>query len=86
MSRRRYTAPPDIDRPRIELYEFEIEPLVDQLQGSMRKYTKASLIKALDAILNRGVTVTKASYVFGIKRTTLQHYLKKLNIKIKFHV
>lgn len=82
-----FAAPPGIDKPsrvRNECYEFEIDPLLDLLQGSMRKYTRASLKNALDAILNRGVTVTQASYSFGIKRTSLQHYLKKLNIKIKF--
>lgn len=87
MFRDPYAAPPGIDKPsrmRNECFEFEIDPLLDLLQGSMRKYTRASLKKALDAILNRGVTVTQASYSFGIKRTSLQHYLKKLNIKIKF--
>lgn len=82
-----YSTPPDIDRPvneGSECYEFEIDPLLDRLQGSVRKYTRASVKCALDAILNRGVTVTQASYVYGIKRTSLQHYLKKLNIKIKF--
>lgn len=87
VSRGRYAAPPDIDKPsfaRTELYEFEIDPLLDLLQGSVRKYTRASMKRALDAILNRGVSVTQASYSYGIKRTSLQHYLKKLNIKIKF--
>lgn len=84
----RYAAPPDIDRPSVfganECYEFEIDPLLDVLQGSVRKYTRASMKNALDAILNRGASVTQASHAFGIKRTSLQHYLKKLNIKIKF--
>lgn len=80
-----YTIPPDFDRPVAQGgVEFEIEPLLDVLQCSMRKYTRASVKSALDAILNKGVTVTKASYIYGIKRTSLQHYLKKLNIKIKF--
>lgn len=64
--------------------QFEIEPLLETLQGSIRKYTRTSVRLALDAILNKGITVTKASYLYGIKRTSLQHYLKKLNIKIKF--
>lgn len=84
--RESYNIPPDFDRP-IHTQggvEFEIDPLLDVLQSSMRKYTRASVRSALDAILNKGVTVTKASYVYGIKRTSLQHYLKKLNIKIKF--
>lgn len=87
VSRCRYAAPPDIDKPwctRSDYYEFEIDPLLDLLQGSVRKYTRASMKNALDAILNRGASVTQASYTFGIKRTSLQHYLKKLNIKIKF--
>lgn len=88
VSRFRRAAPPDIDKPadyaRSECFEFEIDPLLDLLQGSVRKYTRASMKNALDAILNRGVTVTQASIAFGIKRTSLQHYLKKLNIKIKF--
>lgn len=87
MLRVHYAAPPFIDKPsrmRNECVKFEIDPLLDVLQVSMRKYTRASLKNALDAILNKGVTVTQASYSFGIKRTSLQHYLKKLNIKIKF--
>lgn len=87
MLRYHYSTPPHIDKPlsmRNECFEFEIDPLLDLLQGSMRKYTRTSLKNALDAILNRGVSVTQASYSFGIKRTSLQHYLKKLNIKIKF--
>lgn len=82
-----YSTPPDFDRPVLEgndIVEVEIEPLLELLRGSVRKYSKASIRSALDAVLNRGITVTKASYIYGIKRTSLQHYLKKLNIKIKF--
>ncbi|KAJ8924947.1 hypothetical protein NQ315_001111 [Exocentrus adspersus] len=63
--------------------EFDIKPLSDQLRGRFRKYSRKSISGALDAILNRGVTVTQASFDYQIKRTSLQHYLKKLNIKIK---
>lgn len=87
LMRESHTIPPDVDGP-FNLVdndvEFEIEPLLRVLQGSIRKYSRISLRNALDAILNRGLTVTKASYLYGIKRTSLQHYLKKLNIKIKY--
>lgn len=63
--------------------KFEIDPLANILEGSIRKYSRQSIKLALDAILNRGETVTQASIDYGIKRTSLQHYLKKLNIKIK---
>lgn len=85
--RRRDSKPPDNICPDLTWAEFEIEPLANKLEGSIRKYSRHSVHKALDAILNRGETVTQASIDFGIKRTSLQHYLKKLNIKIKssFH-
>jgi hypothetical protein len=87
--RRRHSKPPDkICRRDLTWAEFEIEPLANLLEGRIRKYSRHSVQMALDAILNRGETVTQASIDFGIKRTSLQHYLKKLNIKIKssFHV
>ncbi|RZB39194.1 BTB domain containing protein [Asbolus verrucosus] len=86
--RRRHSNPPDnICPPRDLIWaEFEIEPLATMLEGSIRKYSRQSVKLALDAILNRGETVTQASIDFGIKRTSLQHYLKKLNIKIKSNV
>lgn len=81
------TNPPDfnwLESANSGAVQFEIEPLLEALHGSIRKYSRSSLHAALDAILNKGATVTKASYLYGIKRTSLQHYLKKLNIKIKF--
>lgn len=81
-----HTNPPDFNwrESASSVVQFEIDPLLEALQGSIRKYSRSSLHAALDAILNKGATVTKASYLYGIKRTSLQHYLKKLNIKIKF--
>lgn len=80
----RSSNPPDNICPRnLAWAEFEIEPLANILEGHIRKYSRQSIKMALDAILNRGETVTQASINFGIKRTSLQHYLKKLNIKLK---
>lgn len=61
---------------------FDVENCWNQLEDRARKYSRESICSALDAILNRGMTVTQASYETGIKRTSLQHYLKKLHIKI----
>ena len=38
-------------------------------------------MSAIDAILNHGASVTSASLAYGIKRTSLHLYLKKLNIR-----
>lgn len=57
---------------------FAIESLLDTLSGSIRKYSKDTVRQALNSILNHGQSVTSTSYTFGIKRTSLQHYLKKL--------
>lgn len=62
---------------------FDLDPLLEILKGSVRKYSRETMRLALDYILNRGQSVTSTSYALGIKRTSLQHYLKKLNIVLK---
>lgn len=62
---------------------FAIEPLLDELSGSVRKYSRDTVRLALDSILNHGHSVTSTSYALGIKRTSLQHYLKKLRVVMK---
>lgn len=57
-----------------------IEPLLDELSGSFRKYSRDTVRKALDSVINQGYSVTSTSYALGIKRTSLQHYLKKLRV------
>lgn len=81
--RHSYNSPDNIYTRDLTWAKFEIDPLAKLLEGSIRKYSRQSIKLALDAILNRGETVTQASIDYGIKRTSLQHYLKKLNIKLK---
>lgn len=63
----------------------DVAGLLIKLRGSFRsrKYSDHTVYMALDSILNRGMSVSRASIDFGIKRTSLQFYLKKLNINIR---
>lgn len=85
----RYRHPPDIIKYRKRRNSaaddsyHNVEPLLDIISGSLRKYSRATVSCALDAVLNQNVTITQASLNFGIKRTSLQHYLKKLRIKTR---
>ncbi|XP_011299024.1 sex determination protein fruitless isoform X47 [Fopius arisanus] len=45
-----------------------------------RKYSLDSVKMSLDAILKQGISTTRASEMYGINRSTLQFYLKKLNV------
>ncbi|KAL6263979.1 longitudinals lacking protein, isoforms H/M/V isoform X35 [Pogonomyrmex barbatus] len=45
-----------------------------------RKYSLDSVKMSLEAILQQGVSTTQASEMYGINRSTLQFYLKKLNV------
>ncbi|XP_043284413.1 protein bric-a-brac 2 isoform X38 [Venturia canescens] len=45
-----------------------------------RKYSLDSVKMSLEAILQQGVSTTHASEMYGINRSTLQFYLKKLNV------
>ena len=45
-----------------------------------RKYSLDSVRLSLEAILQQGVSTTHASEMYGINRSTLQFYLKKLNV------
>lgn len=60
---------------------MDVEPLLDRLRGKNRKYSRENLGFALDAILNRNMTVTQASREYNIKRTSIQFYLKKLGLR-----
>lgn len=65
----------------------DIASLVAKLRGNFRSrrrgYSDEAIYHALDSILNCGVSVSRASQNFGIKRTSLQFYLKKLNINMR---
>lgn len=63
----------------------DVAGLLIKLRGNFRsrKYSDQAVYMALDSILNRGMSVSRASIDFGIKRTSLQFYLKKLNINIR---
>lgn len=80
-----YPIPPDTNRRyrRISSLRIDLEPMLEQVQFPFRKYNKDTVKFALDAILNDGISVTQASIIYGIKRTSLQHYLKRLNIKVR---
>lgn len=45
-----------------------------------RKYSLETVRLSLEAILQRGISTTQASEMYGINRSTLQFYLKKLNV------
>ncbi|XP_063228478.1 longitudinals lacking protein, isoforms H/M/V-like isoform X35 [Bacillus rossius redtenbacheri] len=62
-----------------------VDSLLRSLAGDVmfRKYSVQHVMQALEAVLKRGSTVSHASLQFGIKRSTLQFYLKKLNIALR---
>lgn len=70
-----------LDSSTIQGAQYDVDMLMYGLGGSMRKYAPETVRWALDAILNRGASVTAASQASGIKRTSLHLYLKKLNIR-----
>ncbi|XP_066991965.1 longitudinals lacking protein, isoforms H/M/V isoform X21 [Anabrus simplex] len=62
-----------------------VDCLLRSLAGDVmfRKYSVHNVTQALEAVLKKGSTVSQASIRFGIKRSTLQFYLKKLNIVMR---
>lgn len=63
--------PPDVD----------VGALLNSLASKQgRKYSLDSVKMSLEAILQQGVSTTQASEMYGINRSTLQFYLKKLNV------
>lgn len=77
-----YWAP---QRDAADLSAETVDGLLRSLAGDVmfRKYSVDNVTRALEAVLKQGSTVSQASVMFGIKRSTLQFYLKKLNIVLK---
>lgn len=65
-------------RPRTDVDVGALLKSLANKQG--RKYSLDSVKMSLDAILQQGVSTTQASEMYGINRSTLQFYLKKLNV------
>lgn len=65
-------------RPRTDVDVGALLKSLEKKQG--RKYSLDSVKMSLDAILQQGVSTTQASEMYGINRSTLQFYLKKLNV------
>lgn len=65
-------------RPRPDVDVGALLKSLEKKQG--RKYSLDSVKMSLDAILQQGVSTTQASEMYGINRSTLQFYLKKLNV------
>lgn len=61
--------------------DVDVSSLLNSLAGKQgRKYSLESVRLSLEAILEGGVSTTQASEMYGINRSTLQFYLKKLNV------
>ncbi|KAF7388390.1 hypothetical protein HZH68_012332 [Vespula germanica] len=69
---------PNTRRPRPEVDVGALLKSLANKQG--RKYSLDSVKMSLEAILQQGVSTTQASEMYGINRSTLQFYLKKLNV------
>lgn len=69
---------PNMRRPRPDVDVGALLKSLEKKQG--RKYSLDSVKMSLDAILQQGVSTTQASEMYGINRSTLQFYLKKLNV------
>ncbi|XP_050475429.1 protein bric-a-brac 2-like isoform X21 [Bombus huntii] len=69
---------PNMRRPRTDVDVGALLKSLEKKQG--RKYSLDSVKMSLDAILQQGVSTTQASEMYGINRSTLQFYLKKLNV------
>jgi transposase-like protein len=68
-----------------DLTDATVDTLLRSLAGDVmfRKYSVQIVTQALEAVLKEGTTVSEASLRFGIKRSTLQFYLKKLNVVMR---
>lgn len=61
--------------------DVDVSALLKSLANKQgRKYSLDSVKMSLEAILQQGVSTTQASEMYGINRSTLQFYLKKLNV------
>lgn len=69
---------PNMRRPRPEVDLGALLKSLANKQG--RKYSLQSVKMSLEAILQQGISTTQASEMYGINRSTLQFYLKKLNV------
>lgn len=69
---------PNTRRPRPDVDVGALLKSLASKQG--RKYSLDSVKMSLEAILQQGVSTTQASEMYGINRSTLQFYLKKLNV------
>lgn len=69
---------PNVRRPRPDVDVGALLKSLASKQG--RKYSLDSVKMSLEAILQQGVSTTQASEMYGINRSTLQFYLKKLNV------
>lgn len=69
---------PNMRRPRPDVDVGALLKSLANKQG--RKYSLDSVKMSLEAILQQGVSTTQASEMYGINRSTLQFYLKKLNV------
>ncbi|EFN84242.1 Longitudinals lacking protein, isoforms F/I/K/T [Harpegnathos saltator] len=69
---------PNMRRPRPDVDVGALLKSLANKQG--RKYSLDSVKMSLEAILLQGVSTTQASEMYGINRSTLQFYLKKLNV------
>ncbi|XP_076172966.1 uncharacterized protein LOC143149450 isoform X41 [Ptiloglossa arizonensis] len=69
---------PNTRRPRPDVDVGALLKSLENKQG--RKYSLDSVKMSLEAILQQGVSTTQASEMYGINRSTLQFYLKKLNV------
>lgn len=68
----------NVRRPRTDVDVGALLKSLANKQG--RKYSLDSVKMSLEAILQQGVSTTQASEMYGINRSTLQFYLKKLNV------
>ncbi|XP_071449198.1 longitudinals lacking protein, isoforms H/M/V isoform X12 [Hetaerina americana] len=76
---------PNVQLPRDAVSDGAFEGLLASLSEDVmfRKYSVQVVRGALEAVLKQGTSVTRASADFGIKRSTLQFYLKKMNIALR---
>lgn len=79
------SEPPPAQLEAADLTDATVDTLLRSLAGDVmfRKYSVQNVTRALEAVLKQGMTVSEASLRFGIKRSTLQFYLKKLNVVMR---
>ena len=77
--------PPAPQLEAADLTDATVDTLLRSLAVDVmfRKYSVQNVTRALEAVLKQGMTVSESSLRFGIKRSTLQFYLKKLNVVMR---